>query len=196
VVALQSVLSLNGTASPSLTKRVVDSYGSLRSLKRLKAILRSWRVPFYHPDIRCDQTDRTSWRNELEITDAIQKLIESRYIVKHHVIQGWWKDTGMPEDILEVNRLLLDDLVPCVEAPSKRVPWSRAAYRSAADSTKTRECGVWPDHHRGKLHDRRRDVHRPYTSIGDNTHVSGAHIEDSIVIGDSVITCKETIVEV
>jgi glucose-1-phosphate thymidylyltransferase len=35
----------------------------------------------------------------------------------------------------------------------------------------------------------------PYTSIGDNTHVSRAHIGDSIVIGDSVITCKETIVE-
>ncbi|MGZ4869754.1 MAG: glucose-1-phosphate thymidylyltransferase, partial [Halobacteriota archaeon] len=35
----------------------------------------------------------------------------------------------------------------------------------------------------------------PYTSIGDNTRVSRAHIEDSIVIGDNVITCKETIVE-
>ncbi|MBU2599851.1 glucose-1-phosphate thymidylyltransferase [bacterium] len=49
-----------------------------------------------------------SWRNELEITDAIQYLVEHGYTVKPHIITGWWKDTGKLEDMLDANRLILD----------------------------------------------------------------------------------------
>jgi len=51
-----------------------------------------------------------SWRNELEITDAIQYLIDHNFTVRPHIITGWWKDTGKLEDILEANRILLEDL--------------------------------------------------------------------------------------
>lgn len=51
-----------------------------------------------------------SWRNELEITDAIQYLIDHNFAVRPHIITGWWKDTGRLEDILEANRIILDDL--------------------------------------------------------------------------------------
>ena len=53
---------------------------------------------------------KPSWRNELEITDAIQWLIDNGYEVGWTKVAGWWKDTGKPEDIFEANRLILDDL--------------------------------------------------------------------------------------
>lgn len=53
-----------------------------------------------------------SWRNELKITDAIQWLIDKNRRAEASKIEGWWKDTGKSEDILEANRLILDDINP------------------------------------------------------------------------------------
>ncbi len=53
---------------------------------------------------------KPSWRNELEITDAIQYLVEHGYKVRPHIVTGWWKDTGKLEDMLDANRLILESL--------------------------------------------------------------------------------------
>jgi glucose-1-phosphate thymidylyltransferase len=55
---------------------------------------------------------KPSWRGELEITDAIQYLVDHGYKVYPYVHEGWWIDTGKPGDMLDCNRLLLETMEP------------------------------------------------------------------------------------
>lgn len=57
---------------------------------------------------------KPSWRNELEITDAIQWLIDRGYAVHPYVHEGWWIDTGKPTDMLEANDHVLEETEPQV----------------------------------------------------------------------------------
>ena len=56
-----------------------------------------------------------SWRNEYEITEAIQWLIDQGRTVRAEMVTGYWKDTGRPEDLLEANRMMLGALGPRVD---------------------------------------------------------------------------------
>ena len=60
-------------------------------------------------------TLQPSWRNEYEITEAIQWLIDTGTTVRAEMVSGWWKDTGRPEDLLEANRMMLSRLTSQVE---------------------------------------------------------------------------------
>ena len=51
---------------------------------------------------------KPSWRNEFEITEALQLLMDNKFTVSFDYVSGWWKDTGTPEDILHANQLILD----------------------------------------------------------------------------------------
>lgn len=69
-----------------------------------------------------------SARGELEISDAHQYLLDHGYKVTYSEITGWWKDTGKPYDLLEANRLVLDNLQERIEGEVDEKAWSPAKW--------------------------------------------------------------------
>lgn len=67
---------------------------------------------FDHHIFEATDAIKPSFRGELEITDAIQWLVEHDYVVFPHVHQGWWIDTGRPDDMLNANSHVLEELTP------------------------------------------------------------------------------------
>lgn len=137
-----------------------------------------------------------SWRGELEITDAIQALIDGGGRIDSHIVEGWWKDTGKPEDILDANRLVLDD------HPGRRV----GTIQTGADVTGHVDLHETAEIHggavvRGPVSIAGGTVIEsgtyvgPYTSIGEDCLVAGTHIENSVVVGGSRITTGGRIVD-
>jgi len=136
---------------------------------------------------------KPSWRNELEITDAIQWLIENGYRVEASIVSSWWKDTGKPEDILEANRLILDDLLPENKGTIEN---SRIIGRVVIDpgtdinkSIVKGPCCIGKD---CKIID---SYIGPYTSIGKGCQIKETEIEDSIIMDGSNIMNAGRIVE-
>ena len=130
---------------------------------------------------------RPSFRNELEITDAIQDLIDRSLEVRPHLVQGWWKDTGKLEDMLEANRLILDTLERRVECQVDAE--SRIEGKVVIEPGAVVERSVI----RGPviIGTGTRIVHAyvgPFTSIGPHAEIRESEIEHSIVLEGSVIT--------
>lgn len=131
---------------------------------------------------------KPSWRNELEITDAIQWLVTNKYKVFPFVHKGWWVDTGKSADMLEANSLVLDEITPVIAADAK------IDAASTVDSRVTLEAGaeVINSVVRGPtiIGKGTRIVNSyvgPYSSIGNNCHIENAEVERSIVLENSRI---------
>jgi len=126
-----------------------------------------------------------SARGELEITDAIQHLVDSGQRVEPHVVKGWWKDTGQLEDMLAANRLVLDTIEEdvagqlvdshvdgrvVVEAGARLV---RSTVRGPAiigAGARLTDCYVGP-----------------YTAVGEDCVIEHAEVEHSILLAGSAI---------
>lgn len=125
-----------------------------------------------------------SARGELEITDAIQWLIDHGKVVRPHIIDGWWKDTGKLSDMLEANRIMLDAMVPEVASElghgvqlHGRVSLGRGS--TIVDSVVRGPAVI------GDGCEVRDAYIGPYTSVGDGCRVVGSEVEHSILLAGS-----------
>jgi len=154
-------------------------------------------VYFLRPTIfRAIEKLKPSWRNELEITDALQNLLDMGGRITYHEVSGWWKDTGRPEDILEANQLVLKDLKTSIKGKVEEeveVSGSVALGEGTIvrSSVVLRGPVVIGDHSEigGGANV------GPFTSLGSHVRIIGAEIENSIVLDGAVIDCKERIVD-
>jgi glucose-1-phosphate thymidylyltransferase len=134
-----------------------------------------------------------SWRGELEITDAIQTLVDRGMRVDPHIVGGWWKDTGQVQDMLEANRLILDEIEERHEGEliDSRVE-GRVAIEPGARLERVTVRGPAIIGRNARLTDA---YIGPYTAIGDDVTIEKAELEHSIVLAGSSISDLEYRIE-
>jgi glucose-1-phosphate thymidylyltransferase len=130
---------------------------------------------------------RPSARGELEITDAIQDLIDRGLEVHPHKVRGWWKDTGKLEDMLEANRIVLESL-DFARGPGKVGRGSTIEGRvSLGEDVEIVDSLVRGPAILGSGTRLENAFVGPYTSIGDGCTLASCEIENSIVLSGSEI---------
>jgi glucose-1-phosphate thymidylyltransferase len=127
---------------------------------------------------------RPSSRNELEITDAIQWLVDHGKSVHPHLVSGWWKDTGKIEDMLEANRIILDTFV--ARGLDSLDPESHVEGKVVVEpGAKLTRCTVRGPAVIGEGAEIRDAFVGPYTAVGPNCLIDRCEIENSIVLEGS-----------
>lgn len=136
-------------------------------------------------------------RGEYQITDVADEMLKSeKYSVAAFKIKDWWKDTGEPKEVLEANRLVLEDLVPFnnglieddvniggkVGLGENSIIKKGSVIRGPVVIGKN--CTIGPETYIG-----------PYTSIGDNCEIVGGEIEYCIILNNCKISCGKRIVD-
>ncbi len=130
---------------------------------------------------------KPSFRNELEITDAIQELINMGYTVKSEILDGWWLDTGKKDDLLQANNVVLDEYI-------KRQIDGNVDSQSQITGRVTIGPGaiIKESIIRGPvIIGRDTEVFNsfigPFTSIGNNVKISDSVIEHSVILNNSIL---------
>lgn len=137
---------------------------------------------------------KPSARGELEMTEAIQKLIDWNCKVVPQVINGWWKDTGMPEDILDANSLVLDDIKSDIKGVIKNAVVRGRVVVGKHSVIKDGSMVKGPS----LIGDNciiSNTYIGPYTSIGDNCVIENTEVEDSIIMENTRIINADKIVD-
>lgn len=139
---------------------------------------------------------KPSGRGELEITDAITSVINSGNRVLSWKVEGWWKDTGKPEDLLEANHLVLDELDPRMEGTVEegaqltgRIALGPGSViekgcRVRGPALIGANCRIGPNAYVG-----------PYTSVGDGSHISDCEVEASMIMEHVTVRCRRKLVD-
>ena len=129
---------------------------------------------------------KPSSRNELEITDAIQDLIDRNLAVRPHIVEGWWKDTGKLKDLLDANRLILDTIDRRIDGyvdPASRID-GRVVIEAGAIVEKSVVRGPAIVGAHAKLNNA---YIGPFTSIMNHVSIRRSEVEHCIVLDNSEI---------
>jgi glucose-1-phosphate thymidylyltransferase len=126
-----------------------------------------------------------SGRGELEITDAIQHLLDGGMRVDPHIVKGWWKDTGRLEDMLAANRLVLDTISGRIdgELVDSQVD-GRVVIEAGARLERTAVRGPAIIGAGARLTD---CYIGPYTAIGEGCRIENAEVEHSILLAGAAV---------
>ncbi len=124
---------------------------------------------------------KPSGRGELEISDAHQYLIDKGYTVGYSEITGWWKDTGKPVDLLEANRLVLDNIQPRIDGEVDKSS-SVAGKIILEKGAKIINSVVRGPAIIGKNAVIENSYVGPFTSIGDESIIKNSEVEFSILL--------------
>jgi len=138
---------------------------------------------------------KPSWRGELEITDAIQKLVENGKDVKSHILKGWWLDTGKKDDLLEANRVVLDDYLKReirgdVDSQSRIV--GRVEVRQGARIENSTVRGPVSIAENCQVKD---SFIGPFTSIGAGTVIEHSSVEHSVILENCRMSAIERLAD-
>ena len=130
---------------------------------------------------------KPSFRNELEITDAIQWLIDQGYVVNPYIHKGWWIDTGKPGDMLNANDHVLEEVSPridgTVDAASKLDPRVTVEKGAVIENSVIRGPAII-----GEQTVIRDSYIGPFTSIYHHCLIEKSEVEHSIILENSRVT--------
>ncbi len=138
---------------------------------------------------------KPSWRGELEITDAIQKLFDIGKTIQSHILKGWWLDTGKKDDLLEANRVVLDELLERdvrgnIDATSQVI--GRVEIREGAKVANSTIRGPVSIAENCRI---KNAFIGPFTSIAAGTVVEHSCIEHSVILEDCCISNIERLAD-
>ncbi len=129
---------------------------------------------------------KPSKRGEYEITDAIQGLIDAGLTVRSHIVDGWWKDTGTVEAMLDANRLILEDIEPLNEGTEENSKIEGRVH--IGRGTKIVNSTVRGPVIIGENCTIEDSFIGPFTAIDSNSKISKTEIEYSILLADCEIS--------
>jgi glucose-1-phosphate thymidylyltransferase len=134
---------------------------------------------------------KPSWRNEFEIVDALQMLLDTNKKIRYYIITDFWKDTGTPDDILQANQIILEKMKTYFNGTKDEDVTIQGNVMIGEGTIIKNNSKIIGPVIIGKncLIDDNVYV-GPNTSIGNNTKLSECNIRDSIIMNDCEIHCN------
>tara|TARA_B100001559_G_scaffold306077_1_gene296943 strand:- start:2450 stop:3514 length:1065 start_codon:yes stop_codon:yes gene_type:complete len=131
---------------------------------------------------------KPSWRNELEITDALQMMLEEHNIVNFEMITDYWKDTGTPDDIIHANGEVLKNMKPYLSGKKENGSEISGNAMIGTNSIISRNSKIFGPCIIGKncIIGENCKI-GPNVSIGDNSKLTNCNIQNSIIMENCII---------